>query len=204
MDWISRWVSSAQDNLDRTAPAACRLGYAAQKVLLNQQLLSNDVGILETLASSTGSLSVATQKVFSRGFVVPKSNNIWDGPLVNPRYCSNAADCDTLVLGIQTLNKLVATDAFKELQVAIPDEFNTNDRTQLLKLIKAKIGTEFHPAGTAAMMPENLGGVVDSNLKVYGFCNLRIVDASIMPIIPSAHLQATVYAVAEKVSGTFY
>lgn len=42
-------------------------------------------------------------------------------------------------------------------------------------------------------------GVVDPNLRVYGTSNLRIVDASIMPLIIGAHLQATVYAIAERV-----
>jgi choline dehydrogenase-like flavoprotein len=47
-------------------------------------------------------------------------------------------------------------------------------------------------------MPEDLGGCVDAQLKVYGVGNLRVVDASIIPLIPAAHLQATMYAVAEK------
>ncbi|KAJ4192027.1 hypothetical protein NW755_004162 [Fusarium falciforme] len=47
-------------------------------------------------------------------------------------------------------------------------------------------------------MPRDMGGVVDPELRVYGTCNLRVADASIMPLIPSAHLQAVVYAIAEK------
>jgi choline dehydrogenase-like flavoprotein len=47
------------------------------------------------------------------------------------------------------------------------------------------------------MLPKNAGGVVDSKLKVYGTSNLRVVDASIMPALISAHLQTAVYGIAE-------
>lgn len=48
------------------------------------------------------------------------------------------------------------------------------------------------------MLPRGSGGVVDSNLKVYGVQSLRIVDASIMPVIPDQHPMAAVYMIAEK------
>ncbi|KAL8907683.1 MAG: hypothetical protein Q9207_001251 [Kuettlingeria erythrocarpa] len=47
-------------------------------------------------------------------------------------------------------------------------------------------------------MPKEHGGVVDPQLRVYGIKGLSVVDASMMPIIPAAHTQSTVYAVAEK------
>jgi choline dehydrogenase-like flavoprotein len=48
------------------------------------------------------------------------------------------------------------------------------------------------------MMPKEIGGVVDSRLKVYGVQNLRVVDASVFPLETLGNIQATVYAVAEK------
>jgi len=48
------------------------------------------------------------------------------------------------------------------------------------------------------MLPLSKGGVVDSELKVYGVKGLRIVDASVMPIIPDQHTVGPVYMIAEK------
>lgn len=58
--------------------------------------------------------------------------------------------------------------------------------------------SEYHPAGTCAMMPKELGGVVDQQLRVYGVDRLRIVDASVMPTLPGGNTCQTVYAIAEK------
>lgn len=48
------------------------------------------------------------------------------------------------------------------------------------------------------MMPKEVGGVVDNSLKVYGTTNVRVVDGSVLPFQVCGHLQATIYAVAER------
>lgn len=50
------------------------------------------------------------------------------------------------------------------------------------------------------MLPQNQGGVVDANLRVYGLANVRVADASIVPIALSSHLMASTYGVAEQAS----
>ena len=72
-----------------------------------------------------------------------------------------------------------------------------SSESQIEAFVRGGLDTENHHAGTASMLPQELGGVVDSKLRVYGVEGLRIVDASVMPMIPAAHLQDTVYAVAE-------
>lgn len=71
--------------------------------------------------------------------------------------------------------------------------------SDIMDIIKKNIATEYHASCSCPMLPLSQGGVVDPELLVYGTQNLRIVDASIMPMIPAGHLQAIVYGIAEKV-----
>ncbi len=50
------------------------------------------------------------------------------------------------------------------------------------------------------MLPRENGGVVDTELKVFGTKNVRVVDASVLPFQLCGHLMSTLYAVAEKAS----
>ena len=70
----------------------------------------------------------------------------------------------------------------------------------LFELMEYVVEPNYHPIGTASMMARDLGGVVDSELKVYGTSNVRVVDASVIPLQVSGHLTATLYAIAERAS----
>lgn len=71
---------------------------------------------------------------------------------------------------------------------------------QIEAFVRAGVDTEHHHAGMASMLPRELGDVIESKLRVYGLNGLRVVDASIIPMLPAAHLQSTLYGIAEKVS----
>jgi choline dehydrogenase-like flavoprotein len=64
--------------------------------------------------------------------------------------------------------------------------------------VRDNCDTEHHPIATCSMLPRDEGGVVDTELKVYGTKNLRIVDASVIPLQSAANTTTTVYALAEK------
>ena len=76
---------------------------------------------------------------------------------------------------------------------------NVQNEEQLNEYIKSKAETAYHPCGTLKMGVDKMA-VVDENLKIYGLQNIRVVDASVMPEIPSGNLNAPTLMIAEKAS----
>ncbi|KAI9884234.1 MAG: hypothetical protein M1823_003983 [Watsoniomyces obsoletus] len=173
-------------------------GYAAQKDLLAQQLASRNNAAWEILNNNIGSLSVALMRPFSRGSCEIKSADPFEPPSIDPRYGSNPVDLQILVEALKFNRRILATPQMQELRPAQFVPPIEADDDALMQVVKTGIRTEYHPSGTCAMMPVELGGVVDPSLRVYGTRNLRVADAGIFPLIPAAHLMSVVYAVAEK------
>ncbi|KAI1436664.1 GMC oxidoreductase-domain-containing protein [Xylaria sp. CBS 124048] len=195
------------EHLPPTYDITLRVGYIAQKKEIQALLSRSDVSAYELMASSWGQLAVSAMHTLSRGTVHARSSSIFDNepPVLDPRLCSHPFDCEILRMGIEFNGRLLSTDAMAKLLPVPPPGLGSEDlknRSGLMDTIRSMVRTEFHPSGTAAMMPREAGGVVDTALTVYGTRNLRVVDASVIPLIPGGHLQAVVYAVAEKVLST--
>ncbi|KAG9945636.1 alcohol oxidase, partial [Aureobasidium melanogenum] len=177
-------------------------GYNAQRQLLIKALQDPRRAAYELLNFNYGAFSNVNMRPFSRGsvkLVQLNSSRPFDPPLIDPRYGSNPVDLDVLLASIVYNRQVLATTSMRSLQpLQLNPTPNATDQ-EILEFIKANLQTEFHPSGSCAMLPLDLGGVVDPQLLVYGTQNLRIVDASIMPVIPASHLQAVVYGIAEKV-----
>lgn len=174
-------------------------GYTAQKQSLAARLARTTTAAYEIINNNAGSLTVAVMHPFSRGTCQIQSADPFQPPAIDPRWLSNPVDRQVLVEALFFNRQILATPPMLELQAAQfvpPIEANEDAINQV---INNGLRTEFHPSGTLAMLPLEQGGVVDSHLRVWGTQNLRIVDASIFPMIPAAHLQAVVYGVAEKV-----
>ena len=99
-------------------------------------------------------------------------------------------------LGVDLAKRIAAAKPLADL---IETVTNPTSGANINDYIKTTIGVEYNGIGTAALASKALGGVVDESLLVYGTSNLRIVDASVIPMHMATHIQTIVYAIAEKV-----
>ncbi|KAF8874413.1 alcohol oxidase [Infundibulicybe gibba] len=145
------------------------------------------------------SIFLAVMHPFSRGTVHIGSNDPLANPTIDPQLLSHPLDLELLVDAIKYARKIVSTDVLRPIvrdEVAPGPDIQSDEKIR--EYVKENLATVFHPVGTASMLPREDGGVVDADLRVYGTANLRVVDASVIPIQLTCHTQATVYALAEK------
>ncbi|KAJ7461957.1 GMC oxidoreductase [Mycena latifolia] len=144
--------------------------------------------------------SVIIAHPFSRGSVHIDPSNPAGNPIVDLGIFENEIDREIMVEGIKFMQKLIAQPSMRDeagVRPIAPSPAIKSDE-DIKEYTNQGSFTAYHPIGTASMLPREECGVVDHNLLVYDTVNLRIVDASIIPINISAHPMATVYAIAEK------
>ncbi|KAK0535096.1 hypothetical protein OC835_002474 [Tilletia horrida] len=120
--------------------------------------------------------------------------------LQHPFYFSNPADLFCLSNGLQYSEKLLESEHIKSSIVKLHDAYGRGDAAikDHDEYVKDFAETVHHSMGSCGAFPREKGGVVDSRLLVHGTKNLRVVDASVIPLMISTHPMATVYAIAER------
>lgn len=176
-------------------------GYEAQRKIQVEQFSSENASMYEFSFQGGGFAITALQKPTSRGTVYLDPKNPYGEPIIDYHGLQNPVDMDLLLASIRYTRQIYNTSAlsvFEPVELTPGTKYQTDDELKSQIASGLVLPTFAHPASSCAMMPRDLGGVVDSGLQVYGIKKVTIVDASIMPLIPGTHLQATVYAVAEK------
>jgi len=140
---------------------------------------------------------ISPQHTFSRGTTHISSSDGLAQPVIDPKYLSWEFDKKFMIEGVKYGIKFGTKEPLKSA-IAV----NPYDDTWTDSFIEAYVtnGTisQFNPVGTSALLPRSKGGVVNPKLFVYGTTNVRVVDASVVPIHITTHISATVYAIAEK------
>ncbi|KAL8828360.1 MAG: hypothetical protein Q9170_006639 [Blastenia crenularia] len=149
---------------------------------------------------------------FSAGTVHINSRDPRRLPIADPRFMSHPLDAEVLGHHVKALDQFLEAEPFTNLlkpggrrlpagsplfaPEAIHDKTKTLDAAR--EHARTYVRSTSHPVGTCSMLPKDKGGVVDTRLKIYGIQDLRIVDASVFPMVPRGNIQSTVYAVAER------
>jgi choline dehydrogenase len=191
--------------LHKRGPLTVSAGYAAAFVRTQEELTRPDAqiyfinfstakrgGVLH--AHSGFTCSVSQLQVESRGSVRIASADPLAPPAIRYNYLDTENDRRVVVEGLKLVRCIVNTPPMRDYVV---DEFMPGERVRTdqdwLAYCREAGDTVFHPTSTCSM-----GRVVGGDLKVLGVEGLRVIDASVMPAVPSGNINAAVIAVAEK------
>ncbi|TEA20671.1 Dehydrogenase citC [Colletotrichum sidae] len=156
-------------------------------------------------AGSTGygkdyfTLIAAVMHPLSRGNVHVNASDPSGPPLIDARYLSHEYDLRAAIEAIKKCRAVALSEPLRSTWVSEYEPgLDVATDAQLREFALKTTLSIYHPVGSCAMLPREDGGVVDPTLKVYGTTNLRVVDASIIPVLISAHIQTAVNGIAER------
>jgi len=205
MSWWRQASMGLKYLLFRRGPLTVSAGYAAAFVRTRPELTRPDAqiyfinfstakrgGLLHPFSGFT--CSVSQLQVESRGSVRIRSADPRQAPAIHYNYLATERDRRVMVEGLKTVRRIVNAPP---MRAYIAAEEYPGPRVQTdedwLAFCREAGDTVFHPTSTCRM-----GVVVDERLRVKGVAGLRVVDASVMPSVPSGNINAAVIAVAEK------
>ncbi|KUI67918.1 Pyranose dehydrogenase [Cytospora mali] len=153
-------------------------------------------------------LEAAVEHPLSRGSThVNAADPLLGKPAIDARFFSHAYDRAGTVALARALRALAAAEPLRSVLAAeyepglavVPGD--ATDEEWWEGYLAGVASSTWHLAGTCAMLPRGEGGVVGADLRVYGTGNLRVVDASVAPLLVAAHPQTVVYGIAEVAAG---
>ncbi|KAI1328714.1 glucose oxidase [Xylariaceae sp. FL0255] len=189
---------------------------AIERIFRIQHDLIFNVGVtmaeIFTMTYAGTVVSIAANLLpFSRGSIHLRASKdgstLADTLVLDPKYLSINFDTVSQVAATRLASRLTSTAPLSDLLIGdlLPPN-DTDERPppvegsdeQWAEWTAKAIGSNWHSMGTVSMMSQELGGVVDPRLAVYGTGRLRVVDASILPTQFSGHPMATLYAIADR------
>lgn len=215
------------DDDEESRPLACALHDLAERMLLDPEapsgaylsVVSQTPRPVEPGAGESGppekkapevepgkfvTIGAMLSHPLSRGSVHIRSADPLADPAIDPRYLSHPLDEEVLARHLRHVDAVVAASpplagrVLRRPLERLRRDSVADDLDAAKRYLRAHGASMWHPAGSCAMLPRGLGGVVDARLLVHGVENVRVVDSSAIPLLSTANLQATVYAFAER------
>jgi len=213
LDWLNRPHRKAAAGLEwllrRTGAAASNIWEAGGLVRGNRDVAYPNlqyhfapVGYTEDARGirleQAFSMHVDQLRPTSRGQVTLKSADPFASPAMRFNYLQTEHDRRELIEGIKLARDLFRQQAFDPFRGAelLPGDAVQTD-ADILGFLSQSVGTDYHPCGTCRMGAD-AEGVVDGSCRVHGVDGLRVVDASVMPQVISANLNAPVQMIAAR------
>jgi len=135
----------------------------------------------------------------SRGSLRLRSADPSWHPEIDAAYFDDQTDLDAMLAGCRRITEIVGQGALSRFVERAFDRPDAPSDDDLLEHIRRWTATTFHPTSTCAMGTGE-DAVVDPELRVRGVDGLRVVDASVMPVVPRGNTNAPTIMVAEKAS----
>jgi len=159
-------------------------------VMENGEVAIDDVSAITASAIQT--------RPFSRGEYKISSSDPRQRGEIDINYLSDERDVEVLAKGMDHIRKIMSQPLIADLVAEeIEPGIEANTKALLDNYLRSMAGTVYHPVGTCRMgVDEN--AVVDPELKVNGLSSLRVIDASIMPVITSGNTNAPSIMIGEK------
>lgn len=153
-------------------------GYKRQRELIIEQLAGQDVPIGMVHWGTAERVTLYFLKPLSRGSIKINSTDPLVQPIIDFRTASDPADLDLAAALFDKHVQIMSAPAMQVLGPKMAAPFDGATRTELKKLLRANMGpSNAHSCCTAAMVPREMGGVVDARMRVYGVegCELSML-----------------------------
>ncbi|MEE1757664.1 choline dehydrogenase [Streptomyces sp. SP18BB07] len=144
-------------------------------------------------------INLGPQTPQSKGHVKLRANDPLQAPVLTFNYLSTEQDRQDWIDGVRVTRELLNQPAFAPFnggELSPGPDIRTDE--EILAWVARDAETTYHPCGTAKMGTDDEAVVDPQTMRVHGLDGIRVVDASVMPVIPNANLYAPVMMIAEK------